>query len=122
MHFQLFSNIIQALLRNYSEKMLFQKICFQNEGIFGRKRSAEKTVLFNTQVCRSILINCIDFKETAWSGRLTYVQAGISCRIQSSCLSALTTDAFLLFLHDLHCTLLGKKAVIHHTTFEENRF
>lgn len=50
--------------------MLFQKIVFKARILFMRKRSAEKSVLFSTQVSRSVLTNCIDFKGSAWSGRL----------------------------------------------------
>lgn len=64
-------------------------------------------LLCNNRICRSILMHCIDFKGTAWRGRL--VQAGTSYHIQFSCLSALTTDVFLLFLHHLPCTLLENK-------------
>lgn len=34
-----------------------------------RKRSAEKSVLFNIQISRSALMSCNDFKGSVWSGR-----------------------------------------------------
>lgn len=37
MHFQLLSNVIWALLKNYSEKSVIPKNVLQNEGIFWKK-------------------------------------------------------------------------------------
>lgn len=106
-----FSNIIQALLKKKKiaqKKCYSKKFTFKLRVFFGRKRCAEKTVVFNTQICRSILMNCIDFKGTAWSGRLIHIQAETTHCTQFSWLSAVTTEVFLLFLHHLHCTLLEK--------------
>lgn len=49
--------------------MLFQIFFFKTRIHFMKKRSVEKSVLLNTQISRSALMSCTDFKGSVWSGR-----------------------------------------------------